>query len=64
MTRYFSDLHLIIRDLINKLQKDLEGGESLSAEAEKAFFTFQDQFQDEGKKTMLSVTFLFKCLTS
>jgi len=39
---------LIIRDLINKLQKDLEGEERMNAEAEKAFFTFQDQFKDAG----------------
>ena len=47
-TEYFADLDRIIEDLMMKLQKDLEVDERITAEAEKTFFTTQDQFQVPG----------------
>ena len=58
------DLRLIVRDLIDKLRKDLEGGEKINyEEAEKSFFTYQDQYSEAGNMntcTELKIKKLFE----
>ncbi|CAK8694686.1 unnamed protein product [Clavelina lepadiformis] len=41
-----TSLDKIIAELLSKLQKDLDVDEKITSEAEKAFFTFQEQYQD------------------
>jgi len=39
-------LYLIVDEMLKKLQKDLDVSEKITSQAAKAFFTFQDEYQD------------------